>query len=117
MANQLEVAKVNSILVLHRRGWSCRRIAAALDVHRETVLRYVRLARDGPKPAKAPPGSQRVEGCGDNASGGSSGQAPGRGAGSDAAGGPAMELAGSSSDCQPFRGRILAKLELGLSAP
>ncbi len=116
MANQLEVAKVNSILVLHRRGWSCRRIAAALDVHRETVLRYVRLARDGPKPAKAPLGSQRVEGCGDNASGGSSGQAPGRGAGPDAAGGPAVEPAGSSSDCQPFRGRILTKLELGLSA-
>ena len=131
MANQLEVAKVNSILVLHQRGWSSRRIAAALGVHRQTVLRYVRLARDGPKPAKAPPGSERSEAdvgvkvplgspcfetCEEHASGGSSGQAPGRAHGPDAAGGPAVEVAGSASDCQRFRGRILAKLELGLSA-
>jgi transposase len=131
MANHVEVAKVNSILVLHQRGWSSRRIAAALGVHRETVLRYVRLSRDDPKPAKAPPGSDgsgcavgieaplgsaRLDGCEGNASGGSSGQAPGRAPGPDSAVGPGMEAAGSSSGCQPFRGRILAKLELGLSA-
>jgi len=131
MANQLKVAKVHSILVLHQRGWSSRRIAVALGVHRQTVLRYIRLARDGPKPAKAPPGSERskpatgteappgslwVEGCQEDASGGSSGQAPGRAHGPDATGVAAVELGDSSSDCRPFRARILAKLESGLSA-
>jgi len=81
MANRLEMAKVYAIQVLLERGWSQRRVAAALGVDRETVRRYARLAlqatgppeapRDGeltplvegivawgsPKPATAPPGS------------------------------------------------------------
>ncbi len=54
MANQLKVAKVFSIEGLHAQGWSHRRIARELGVHRETVARYLRKA---PKPAKAPTGS------------------------------------------------------------
>ena len=47
MANQLTMAKVHSILTLHQRGWSNRRIARALGIHRKTVGRYVRLFEKG----------------------------------------------------------------------
>lgn len=45
MANQLSVVKVHSILTLHAGGWSQRRIAAELGIDRETVARYVHMAR------------------------------------------------------------------------
>jgi transposase len=49
------VPRVQSILSLHALGWSYRRIAERLGVHRETVSRYVRLsALDDSKPANAP---------------------------------------------------------------
>jgi len=94
MANQLEMAKVNVILNLRQRGWSFRKIARELGVHRETVARYVRRQQaDAAKPAKAPTGS-----------GGSK---------------PAKAPTGSEpsqSACEPYRELILAKLDLGLSA-
>ena len=42
--NRLKMADVQSILTLHSRGWSRRRIARELGVDRETVGRYVRLS-------------------------------------------------------------------------
>jgi transposase len=55
MANRLKMAIVQSILSLHAQGWSARRIAKALEVHRDTVSRYVRAAAPAaPKPANAP---------------------------------------------------------------
>jgi len=33
MANQLTMAKIESILALREQGWSCRRIARELDHH------------------------------------------------------------------------------------
>jgi len=55
MANRLKMAIVQSILSLHAQGWSARRIAKALEVHRDTVSRYVRTAAlAAPKPAIAP---------------------------------------------------------------
>jgi transposase len=58
MANQLKMALVQDILILHEHGWSARRIARELGIHRETVGRYVKTAAaDGSKPAKAPTGS------------------------------------------------------------
>ena len=55
MANRLKMAIVQSILSLHAQGWSARRIAKALEVHRDTVSRYVRAAASAaPKPANAP---------------------------------------------------------------
>lgn len=55
MANLLKMAIVQSILSLHAQGWSARRIAQALDVHRETVSRYIRAADSAaPKPVNAP---------------------------------------------------------------
>ena len=57
MANRLGVADVHAIESLLARGWSQRRIARELGVHRETVGRYARLAREKSKPAKVTPGS------------------------------------------------------------
>ena len=55
MANLLKMAIVQSILSLHALGWSARRIAMSLGIHRETVSRYVRAASAGQsKPATAP---------------------------------------------------------------
>jgi len=55
MANGLKMALVHAIEELLKRGWSHRRIARELGVHRETVGRYARL-RDS-KPAISTPGS------------------------------------------------------------
>jgi len=48
---------------LSRGGWSQRRIARELEIDRETVARYRRLARqvEEPNPAISPAGSERVE--------------------------------------------------------
>jgi transposase len=61
MSNLLKVAMIDIILSLHRRGWSQRRIADELEIHRETVARYLKKAEAAPKPANAPPGSTSVE--------------------------------------------------------
>jgi transposase len=109
MANHLKVAKVFSIQALHAQGWSQRRIARELGIHRETVQRYLAgaskpaTAPTGPedsKPAKAPTGSESV--------GESSKPAEHR----PKVGRPT----GSRSCCEPFREVIEAKLDQGLSA-
>lgn len=96
MANHLKMAVIQAIMALHRRGWSNRRIARELGVHRETVARNIRVGQARSKPAKAPPGSQDVQ-----------------------AGQPTVQQGRSTdtgSACQPLRQVILDKLELGLSA-
>ena len=45
MANRLKMAMVEAIVALVARGWSQRRIARELGVNRETVGRYLDLAR------------------------------------------------------------------------
>ena len=44
MANRLKMAQQQAVIALAQRGWSYRRIARELGVHRETVARYVHLA-------------------------------------------------------------------------
>jgi transcriptional regulator GlxA family with amidase domain len=44
MADQLAMANIRPILTLCQRGWSNRRVARTLGVHRKAVARYVRLA-------------------------------------------------------------------------
>ena len=44
MANRLTMAKIQAILSLHQQNWQIRRIARELDVDRETVTKYVRVA-------------------------------------------------------------------------
>ena len=46
MANHLKMATVNAILTLRQRGWSFRRIARELGIHRDTVSRHVRLTEN-----------------------------------------------------------------------
>jgi transposase len=106
MANQLKMADRLAIQGLLARGWSHRRIARELVVHRETVARYARLTDDGPKPAKAPTGSDPPEGAGNGVESGSDRDAK-----------PANVPAGSGrSSCEPHRQLILEMLEAGLSA-
>lgn len=97
MANQLKMAMVEAIIALLARGWSYRRIARELGVHRETVARYARLQGAGSsKPAKVAPGSE----------------SDGSPAKVTAGSGPV----GSRSHCAPYAELIEAKLDAGLSA-
>ena len=59
--NQLKVGQAEAITTLLERGWSQRRIARELGIHRGTVGRYVRLVRAGPNPAISTPGSAGAE--------------------------------------------------------
>lgn len=96
MANQLKMAIVTSILTLHKRGWSQRKIALELGVSRTTVRRYV--AGNGPGPnctINPPSGSQVQSNCTIN-------PPPGSGA-------------GPASSCEPFGEIIKVKLAGGLS--
>jgi transposase len=125
MANQLKVADVLAIRALVERGWSYRRVARELGVHRETVARYARTEDvQTPKPAKAPTGSDPPGGVRN-----------GDGSGSDRESEPATSAhrvaegtgvpdtpgimgvsASTRSDCEPHRELILGMLEQGLSA-
>jgi transposase len=96
MSNILEVSLQTTIYSLQNRGWSRRRIARELGINRETVGRYLLLARLA-KPAISTPG---VEG--------------------DSESKPAISTAGKStgrkSQCEPLAEVIMAKVEVGLSA-
>ena len=93
MSNVLKVSLQATIYSLHGRGWSRRRIARELGIDRETVGRYLLLA----KPAISTTG---VEGT-DEAK-------------------PAISTAGKNigrkSQCEPLAEVIMAKVEVGLSA-
>jgi transposase len=87
------MAVINAIRTLHESGCSGRRIAELLDVHRETVAKYVREFQNRPN---APTGSEDENGVGPP-------------------GGPSVST-GPPSECEPFRDVIVAKLEQGLTA-
>jgi len=93
MSNVLKVSLQTTIYSLHDRGWSQRRIGRELGINRETVGRYLRLA----KPAISTTGSEgHKEAKPANSTAGKSG--------------------GRKSQCEPFFGTIAAKVEVGLSA-
>ena len=85
--NELNVSLQHSILTLAAHGWSRRRIARELDINRETVGKYLELARS--KPAISTPGSEP-----------------------DAGAKPAISTSGSTvgrqSLCQPWQPQIEA---------
>ena len=56
MANQLKMDKVQAIHALKRQGWSNRKIARELGIHRTTVAEYLKS-----KPTKVPIGSGEQE--------------------------------------------------------
>jgi transposase len=118
MANLLKMAMIETIVRLHRQGWSNRRIARELGIDRDAVSRHIRQARAKPKAAKAPTGSEAASesskaakappGSATAAVQAKAAKAP---TGSEAALGP-----GQRSLCAPWRAVILAKLEVGLTA-
>jgi len=87
--NRLAVSHQQSIHTLHALGWSARRIARELGLHRETVGRELKLS----KPAKVATGFE-----------------------TEAEAKPAKVATGSRSLCEPHRERIEAALAQGLSA-
>lgn len=111
MANRLGMADVHAIQVLRGRGWSLRRIGRELDVHRETVARYVRLGEAGPRagPWWPDPGDQNRP----NPPAGSEDQKrPNPPAGPDGS----IPGSGPASLCEPFREAITAWVAQGQSA-
>jgi transposase len=105
------MAYQKAIEALAARGWSHRRIARELGIHRETVARYVRL---GSKPAIPTAGSSSKPAI---PTAGSSSKPAIPTAGSSSK--PAISTAGSAgraSLCEPHRELIEEKLSLGLSA-
>ena len=145
MANLLRMALIETIFTLHQRGWSQRRIARELGIHRETVARHL-LEPPPSKPAIAPSGSETSaeDSKPANALSGSetllsgskpaiapfgstlaetlwiSGQEGGASIGPQgschASGGSVGPLRGRQSACEPWRSVIEAKLALELSA-
>ena len=92
--NELNMSLQHSILALAAHGWSRRRIARELDINRETVGRYLQLARS--KPAISIPGSESAD-------------SPN----------PAISTPGSAgrqSVCLPWAPQIEAAVSAGLSA-
>lgn len=87
--NRLIVSLQQSIHTLHARGWSARRIARELGLHRDTVNRELKLS----KPAKVATGSEAA-----------------------AEPKPAKVATGSRSLCEPHREIITTALVQGLSA-
>lgn len=101
MANYLKMTKVSAILTLKQQGWSQRRIARELGIHPDTVGKYVRLSRQGPKQDEAPIGSAVSKQV----------KAP---TGSEPTNADDSEQ--GRSQCEPFREVIKAKLKIGLTA-
>jgi len=93
--NELNVSLQHSITTLAAQGWSSRRIARELGIHRETVGRHLRMADS--KPANVPPGSDE-EGEPKPAKV------------------PAGILPHSRSQCEPWREFIEQGCQAGLSA-
>lgn len=126
MANQLKMAMISTIGALRERGWSARRIARELGIHRDTVRRYLGLARSRPPSANAPTGSEHGTDPkpanapigSDECTGSKPANAPtgSEGSISLAAGDPAALQSGPISGCEAYRAIIRDKLDAGLTA-
>jgi transposase len=110
--NHLGVNTCEAIKTLAEKGWSRRRIARELGIHRETVTRYLGRA----KPAIPPLGS------GDVGDSNPAIPAPGSEGTTEAGTVPkpaiptAGSVAGRRSQCEPYRAAIELAAEQGLSA-
>ena len=141
MSNHLEMVMIQQVLTLHHLGWSNRRIAGELGLHRETVGRHLALAGvtaasppalgsavgSDSKPANNPPTGSEV-----GADSKPANNPPAGSAGSDVESHPAesgvsgaiavaasavpVRRAGPASACAAYREQIEAKLAQGLSA-
>jgi transposase len=114
VSNQLKMGMIETILSLHERQWSQRRIALELNLDRETVARYLAKAVAESKPARVPTGSEaeQLESKPARAPTGSDEAVSSSGAAAD----EAVSASSRPSLCEPFRSIITGKLEQGLSA-
>ena len=123
MSNSLKVSLQTTIYGLSDRGWSRRRIARELGIDRETVGRYLRLA----KPAISTTGLEgageakpAIPTAGSEAAGEVKPAIPTAGFEEAGEAEPAISTAGNGvgrkSQCEPLAEVIKAKAELGLSA-
>jgi len=119
MANLLKMADVQSIITLHARGWSGRKIARELNIDRETVGKHLARAASDSKPATAPAG---IPGASDSkpASAPAGISNPQAALIVQSSGEQSVGLSDvapeSLSRCEPWRPSILVKLEAGLTA-
>ena len=119
MSNSLKVSLQTTIYSLDGRGWSRRRIARELGIDRETVGRYLRLA----KPAISTTGlaaKPAIPTAGSEAAGEVKPAIPTAGFEEAGEAEPAISTAGNGvgrkGQCEPLAEVIKAKAELGLSA-
>jgi predicted transcriptional regulator len=109
MSNVLKVSLQTTIYSLADRGWSQRRIASELGINRETVGRYLRLAKPAISTAGAEEGAAAKPAI----------SITGKQAREEESK-PAISIAGITpgrrSYCQPLAKAITAKVEVGLSA-
>lgn len=107
MSNQLSMVRIHDILTLVSGGLSQRQVAKKLQIHRQTVGRYLRLARQGiihpdgtvhagSKSTEAPIGTDRL-------------------AISKSSKAPTGNF-GQKSGCEPFRTMIETKIQQRLTA-
>ena len=110
--NQLNVSLQHSITTLSAKGWSARKIARELGVHRETVGRYLQPVSSESKPAIPPIGSASPSDPNPailpTGSGAASVSKP--------ANVPTGSKAGRTSQCAPLTAVIERGLSAGLSA-
>jgi transposase len=115
------MASIDTIRTLREQGWSVRRIAKTLGVHRDTVARHLRPTKLG----QAPTGSdelklgQALTGSGDAKLGQAltgSQPPPGHESGTSASAPTEASQRPQSSLCESFRSLIEAKLDQGLTA-
>jgi transposase len=134
--NRLKMANLDSIVTLHRRRWSIRRIAKELGIHRDTVARHLRASRQVAGPPGPDDGASegKLGHPSGSAQDGKSGQAllgaealpaepTGGVAGALGEGAPAAAALTAASLpptqaslCEPWRSVILSKLQAGLTA-
>ena len=109
MANQIKMATSDSIITLYEQGWSQRKIARELGLHRETVARHLRLRAAGDsKPAIPPTGILEESGA--------KPAIPPAGSGEPK---PAILPAGKSgrrSHCAAYHDALVHGIETGLTA-
>jgi hypothetical protein len=137
--NRLKMANIDSILTLHQRRWSIRRIAKELGIHRDTVARHIH----GGSPATGPPAPDEgasacklghpaggahdfklgqaligAEASAEGSVGGVASASAGAAPAALAALAPAAapSAATQASLCEPWRSVIVSKLQGGLTA-
>jgi transposase len=123
VANQLKMALIDTIQRLRQQKWSQRRIAKELQIDRETVARYL-AQQKAPKPAisegalsdsKPATCEGALRDCASPASASDLNECS-QCTTTVIASSPPPSAASEASQCTPFRGIILSKLDQGLSA-